>query len=104
MTLEDVWKAIDHPEPLMSNHADLSPGDTRIIVLLRTLRSAGVAREELYSLCALLRQSQNSPEKIKSLRNVRFSLLARIHEQQRALDALDGYVEEIKQMREQTGG
>lgn len=104
MTLEDVWNAIDHSEPLMSNHADFSPGDMRIIVLLRTLHSAGVAQEELYSLCALLAQSQNSPEKIKRLRSVRFSLLARIHEQQRALDALDGYVEEIRQTREQTGG
>lgn len=99
MPREDVWQAILRPEPLMSDQATFAAEDIRIIVLLRALRSAGVSQEELYGLCDTLKEDTSDTEKVVRLRRIRFWLLTRLHEQQKVLDALDNYVDAIRQAR-----
>ncbi len=96
MSRDDVRQAIMSPEPLMSNQVSFASEELQTIVLLRALRSAGIAQKELFRLCDTLSGGTSQREKVMRLRQIRFQLLARLHEQQRVLDDLDGYVDAMK--------
>lgn len=95
MQSEALWQAVLQPGPLMSNQVSFAPEDAQIIALLRTLRTAGIADQDLHALCRIHR-SDNPSDAAMRLRIVRGSLLSQLHEQQRSLNALDNYIESIE--------
>ena len=95
MQSEALWQAVLHLGPLMSDQVSFSPEDAQLIALLRALRTAGIADQELHVLCRI-HHDGNLPDTLMHLRAVRCHLLERMHEQQRMMNELDNYVESIR--------
>ena len=95
MKSEALWQAVLQPGPLMSDQVSFAPEDAQLIALLRALRAAGIADQELHLLCRMDHDGNRS-DVLMHLRVVRCHLLERMHEQQRMMNELDNYVESIR--------